>query len=101
MLLIRIRQVVTYKRLKTIENHLTFRPKEWSWSFSRGFDQESLGVLDWRSFMGGGCLREVVTHGGSTVFETHTFTMAPHNVHLHLTQVYLIKSQFNDRAPAV
>ena len=51
--------------------------------------------------MGGGCLREVVAHGGSTVFETHTFTMAPHNVHLHLTQVYLTKSQFNDRAPAV
>ena len=51
--------------------------------------------------MGGGCLREVVAHGGSTVFETHTFTMAPHNVHLHLTQVYLTKSQFNDWAPAV
>ena len=43
-----------------------------SWSFSRGsnckgFDWENLGVLDWRSLVGGGRLREVVARGGSTV----------------------------------
>ena len=30
-------------------------------------DWESSGVLDWRSLMGGGRLREVVTHESSTV----------------------------------
>ena len=31
------------------------------------FDWENFGVLDWRSLMGGGRLRGVVAHGGSTV----------------------------------
>ena len=35
----------------------------------QGFDWESFGVLDWGSLMGGGRLREVVVHGGSTVFK--------------------------------
>ena len=33
-----------------------------------GFDWENLGVLDWRLPIGGGRLREVVAHRGSTVF---------------------------------
>ena len=42
------------------------------WSFTRGssceaFDWESFGGLDWRSLMGGGRLREMIAHGGSTV----------------------------------
>ena len=45
----RLRQVVAYKR----------------W--------ESFGVLDWRSIMGGGRLREVIAHGGSTVYEIGLF----------------------------
>ena len=32
------------------------------------FDLENFGVLDKGSLMGGGRLREVVGHGGSTVF---------------------------------
>ena len=32
------------------------------------FDLENFGVLDEGSLMGGGRLREVVAHGGSTVF---------------------------------
>ena len=40
------------------------------WSFTRGFNckiwknfhRENFGVLDWRSFIGGGRLREVVAH---------------------------------------
>ena len=31
------------------------------------FDLRSFGVLDWRLLMGGGRLREMVAHGGSTV----------------------------------
>ena len=43
------------------------------WSFTRGSNYKALtgkifGVLDWRSFIRGGRLREVVAHGGSTVF---------------------------------
>ena len=34
----------------------------------KGFNWENFGVLDWRSFMGGGRLQEVVAHGGLTVF---------------------------------
>ena len=42
------------------------------WSFTRGSNCNALtgkifGVLDWRSLMGGGRLREVVAHGRSTV----------------------------------
>ena len=34
----------------------------------KGFDWENFCVLDWRSLMGGGRLREVVAHGDPTVF---------------------------------
>ena len=43
-----------------------------------GFDWENFGVLDWQSLIGGGRLREVVAHGGSTVlseYGTGSFTM--------------------------
>jgi len=41
-------------------------------SFTRGSNCKALteklfGVLDWRSLIGGGRVREVVAHGGSTV----------------------------------
>ena len=42
-------------RLRSVSTHLSF-------------DLENFGVLDEGSLMGGGRLREVVAHGGSTVF---------------------------------
>ena len=41
----------------------------------QGFDWEHFGVLDCRSVMGGGRLREVVAHGGSTVFRLRQITL--------------------------
>ena len=70
----RMRQVVAYKQWKNINRQtqkvvaVAYR----RWSFTRGSNckaltaWESFGVLDWRSLMGGGRLREVVAHGGST-----------------------------------
>ena len=70
------RQVVTYNRLKTMENHQTVSPNSGCCRLQEvlvherfqleGFDWESFGVLDSPSIMGGGHLREVVAHGGST-----------------------------------
>jgi len=34
----------------------------------QGYDWENSGVLDKQSVMGGGCLQEVIAHGGSTLF---------------------------------
>ena len=31
-----MRQVVAYKSLKTMQNHLTFSPKKWLWSLTGG-----------------------------------------------------------------
>ena len=71
-----MRQVVAYKRLKTIENQKTFRPKKLSRSLTGGgrlLDVptvrlwECFGVLGKWSLMGGGCFLEVVAHGVSTV----------------------------------
>ena len=68
-------QVVTHKRLKTrkIICHYLLPPKVVAayerWSFTRGSthrDWEKCGVLDRWSLMGGGCLQEVVAHGGLT-----------------------------------
>ena len=64
-----MRQVVAYKGLKTMENINRQAPKMvlvayGRWSFTRGSNCKALtGFFDWRSLMGGGRLREVVTHG--------------------------------------
>ena len=54
----------------------------------QGFDWEHFGVLDWRSVMGGGRLREVVAHGGSTVFRLRQITL-----HSICRFVHIIKSR--------
>ena len=68
----RMRQVVAYKRLKTMENHSISAQKViavayWRWSFIRGSKCKALtGKIAVYWF--GGHLWEVVAHGGSTVY---------------------------------
>ena len=55
----RMCQVVTYKSLKTMENHSTFRPKKWSWSLTGGgkvlvFLIAVTYMYERQSLMGGG-----------------------------------------------
>ena len=67
-----MRQVVAYKRLK-----ITLRPKNGRGRLQEvvvykrfqllGFNWENFALYDGRSLMGGGRMREVVAHGGSTV----------------------------------
>ena len=70
-------QVVAYKSLKTMKNHLAQKVVSvaygrWSFYFTRGSNCRALTwkifrVLDWRLLIGGGRLRKVVAHGGLTV----------------------------------
>ena len=74
-----MRQVVAYKRLKTMENHQPSGPKNGRGRLQEvgvffykrfqlwGFYWENFGFFDGRSLMGGGRIRKVVAHGGSTV----------------------------------
>ena len=72
-----MRQVVAHKRLKTMENHQPSGPKSGHGRLQEvvvykrlqllGFCWENFGVFDGRSLMGGGRIRKVVAHGGSTV----------------------------------
>ena len=81
-----------------MEIHYPSGPKRWSLSLAGGgrywevstvsFDWENFGVLDWRSVMGGGRLREVVAHGGSTVFRLRQITL-----HSICRIVHIIKSR--------
>ena len=66
----RMRQVVAYKRLKTMENHQPSGPKTDHGRLRKvvvynrfqllGFSWENFGVFDGRSLMGGGRIRKVV-----------------------------------------
>ena len=64
-------QVVAYNRFKTIAKITTSLEKVAAFAYERfqlyGFDWEKFGVLDRWSLMGGGRLREVVTHRSWTV----------------------------------
>ena len=60
-------QVVTYKSLKTMENHSTFRPKKWSWSLTGGGKVLAFWIGGHLHCMGGGRLWEVDRYGSSTV----------------------------------
>ena len=54
----------------------------------KGIDWEQNGVLNRWSLMGGGHLREVVTHGGSTVFIFRYIPTLQPNVQHYRCQVY-------------
>ena len=71
-----MRQVVAYKGLKEwkISNRqaqkvvvVAYRVVDYSRFQLWGFEKESFGVLDWRSLMGCGRLRDLVAHGGLSV----------------------------------
>lgn len=64
----RMCQVVTYKSLKTMENHSTFRPKKWSWSLTGGGKVLAFWIGGhFNTCMGGGLLWEEDVYGSSTV----------------------------------
>ena len=70
-------QVVAYRRLKAIENSKTVSRKSGRGRLRemvvyerlqyKALTEDILSVLGRWSLMGGGCLLEVVAHGGSTV----------------------------------
>ena len=69
----RLQEVVVYKRFQLL-----------------GFDWEKFGFFDGRSLMGGGRIRKVVAHGGSTVVGVRIYYYSSwrRRLHVHSLRIF-------------